>query len=445
MKLTAKLVFLVTSGFIIILLVDSYFLVQREKELIETGNLHYQFELIQTTLPLLKDSGHPEKFSLMNEETFNSSLKLYNEYDFKNEKFWILQDNKYLNIRYKSKDNVFLEYQTAITTARTITDIYKRTITVIIITILISFLFTSFIGVSIIGKPVKKILNKIDQIKSKNYADHVSLNSKDELADIAHSLNEMASEIEQAYLKKLEYIKQLRHAERLTTIGALTSGIAHELGTPLNVILGHCSFIRCQSESEKNTNSLNTIQKQVDKMSTLIKNLLSFSQKSNLMKEINDLDLILKECVQLLEHKLKGKGISVSLTTKPNCIINCDKQKIEQVIINILMNSFQALNQSGSIKISCNSTIKRTFKNKKRLFYMLSIGDNGPGIKQEDIDKIFDPFFTTKDIGEGTGLGLSISMGIIEEHDGWIEVDSVVGEGAVFYIYLPVLEEQNES
>ena len=76
---------------------------------------------------------------------------------------------------------------------------------------------------------------------------------------------------------------------------------------------------------------------------------------------------------------------------------------------------------------------------------MLSIGDNGPGIKQEDIDKIFDPFFTTKDIGEGTGLGLSISMGIIEEHDGWIEVDSVVGEGAVFYIYLPVLEEQNES
>ena len=105
------------------------------------------------------------------------------------------------------------------------------------------------------------------------------------------------------------------------------------------------------------------------------------------------------------------------------------------------MNSIQALEPEGTVKISVSQDVEKTLMGETSIFHMISICDNGPGIKQEHLNKIFDPFFTTKDIGQGTGLGLSISLGIIEEHGGCIEVDSTEGKGANFYIYLPDYEE----
>lgn len=450
MKLTTKLIFFITAGFILILIVDSFFLISREKEIIENDRRQSQIEFIDNILPLLRENTPIRHFSTLDISTLEESTGDLNKYTFHEMNYWVINSPENSAILFLDNVNQKLyKYKLPSNNNFSLSDIYQRTAIVIILTILVAVLITYLVGQHVIGKPVNLILNKIKNIKLKNYDQHLHLNGNDEFACIAHSLNDLAAEIDLAYqtiekenTEKLEYLNQLRHADRLTTIGVLASGIAHELGTPLNVILGHCSLIKSNLKNKKIESSLNTIHKQVDKMSNLIRNLLSFSQKTKLNKSRNCIHKVIENCIELLNHKLRKKNIEVKLDLVKTAWISCDVQKLEQVFLNIVLNSIHVLDENGVIKIVCKQKVEKTFKKETLEFYMISIFDNGPGIEFENLGKIFDPFFTTKDVGEGTGLGLSIAMGIVEEHNGWIEIESTPGEGTFFYIYLPVSIEE---
>lgn len=148
--------------------------------------------------------------------------------------------------------------------------------------------------------------------------------------------------------------------------------------------------------------------------------------------------MVIPSSISLVKYQFRKENIELSYEHSNSSVTNLDKQKIEQVIVNLLINAIHAVKLNGKITISLVKEKQLMYKGEVKDFLKIEVSDNGCGIDPQNIDVIFDPFFTTKDIGEGTGLGLSISCGIIEEHNGWIDVESHIDEGSSFFVYLPI-------
>ncbi|MEN3038728.1 MAG: ATP-binding protein [Candidatus Kryptonium sp.] len=229
-------------------------------------------------------------------------------------------------------------------------------------------------------------------------------------------------------VKELE--KQIQHSDKLALIGQIAAGIAHEIGTPLNVISGNAEYIIMEmGEDNPYKEELETIISQAERIANLIKQLLEFARprKPNYTKV--NVNRELSHVVELLKHQFERSNIKLNLKFSENIPnIYADCSQIHQVFLNIIVNAIQAINQNGSIEIE-------TFA--KDGYVNIKFKDNGVGILPEHIDKIFEPFFTTKEAGKGTGLGLAVSKRIIDEHNGKIEVESTPGKGTTFTVKFP--------
>jgi len=229
-------------------------------------------------------------------------------------------------------------------------------------------------------------------------------------------------------IKELE--KQIQHSDKLALIGQIAAGIAHEIGTPLNVISGNAEYIMMEmGENNPYKEELETIISQAERIANLIKQLLEFARprKPNYTKvNVNN---ELHHVVELLKHQFEKSNIKLNLKFSEDIpSIYADCSQIHQVFLNIIVNAIQAINQNGVIEIE-------TFA--KDGYVNIKFMDNGVGILPEHIHKIFEPFFTTKEAGKGTGLGLAVSKRIIDEHNGKIEVESTPGKGTVFTVKFP--------
>jgi signal transduction histidine kinase len=223
---------------------------------------------------------------------------------------------------------------------------------------------------------------------------------------------------------------QLRKAERLAELGTLASGMAHEIGTPMNVILGRAELLMRKAKDESTRRGLETIVTQVERITKIMKQLLSFARKRP--SEKRDLDLVwaIGNVLDMLQEKFKSYGIQVIKEYPPDVPqVLADSDHITQVILNLLLNACQAMPQGGTL------TLKLCPQGD---MVELSVQDTGTGIPEEHVSKIFDPFFTTKAVGEGTGLGLTVVHGIIQENNGTIRVNSIPGQGSTFIISLPL-------
>jgi len=223
---------------------------------------------------------------------------------------------------------------------------------------------------------------------------------------------------------------QLRKAERLAELGTLASGMAHEIGTPMNVILGRAELLMRKAKDESTRRGLETIVTQVERITKIMKQLLSFARKRP--SEKRDLDLVwaIGNVLDMLQEKFKRYGIQVIKEYPPDVPqVLADSDHITQVILNLLLNACQAMPQGGTL------TLKLCPQGD---MVELSVQDTGTGIPEEHVSKIFDPFFTTKAVGEGTGLGLTVVHGIIQENNGTIRVNSIPGQGSTFIISLPL-------
>ena len=232
--------------------------------------------------------------------------------------------------------------------------------------------------------------------------------------------------------------EQLGQHEKMASLGLLSAGVAHEVNTPLTGISSYVQMLqRKVDEGSEVATILDKVEKQAFRASRIINSLLSFSRQGASDRMTLDMNQLVQESLSLVESQMKYPNVRINtdLSTDIGAIIG-DKTKLQQVIINLLLNARDSLKDGGVITVKTEN---------EELMVTCSISDDGTGIPVEIQPKVFDPFFTTKKIGQGTGLGLSVSYGIIQEHQGEIDLKSEPGKGTTFKIKIPLAGKQIET
>ena len=225
---------------------------------------------------------------------------------------------------------------------------------------------------------------------------------------------------------------QLRKTERIAELGTVASGMAHEIGTPMNVILGRAEYLMDRVAEEPIKKGLQTIITQVERITRVMNQLLSFARRKAPERGALDLKQVVEDSLEMFQERLARSRVQVELLlTDPCPLVLADADQMSQVMINLVMNAVHAMPDGGMLRVGLAPESQMV---------RLTIADSGHGIPREAIKKIFDPFFTTKEFGKGTGLGLTVVKGIIEEHQGSIAVESQEGKGTTFTILLPQSE-----
>jgi signal transduction histidine kinase len=239
--------------------------------------------------------------------------------------------------------------------------------------------------------------------------------------------------------RRLAALDELRHAERLATVGRLASGIAHELGTPLNVVGARAKIIMSErlARSEMADNG-RIILEQAERISRLVQQLLNYARKRQLQSEAAEVTTLAAEALELLRPVADGAGVELELIDEAEgARPEVDRVLLQQVFLNLAMNAIQAMPAGGRLQVQLRRCAPPN-RDGAGESLAVTFRDQGEGIPEADKHRLFEPFFTTRQSGEGTGLGLSICQGIVEDHGGWIDVQSETGRGSTFTIYLPL-------
>ena len=226
--------------------------------------------------------------------------------------------------------------------------------------------------------------------------------------------------------------EQLRKTERIAELGTVASGMAHEIGTPMNVILGRAEYLMDRVTEEPIKKGLQTIITQVERITRVMNQLLSFARRKTPERGALDLKQVVEDSLEMFHERLTRSQIQLELLLADPCpMALADADQMSQVMINLVMNAVHAMPNGGTLHVALAPEPQMV---------RLTVADTGHGIPREVIKKIFDPFFTTKEFGKGTGLGLTVVKGIIEEHQGSIAVESQEGTGTTFTILLPMAD-----
>ena len=254
---------------------------------------------------------------------------------------------------------------------------------------------------------------------------------RDEFSDLAIAVNRMLHELKVRQ-------EQLLQAGKMAAVGTLTSGIAHELNNPLNnIALTTETLIDAFSEypDAEKVRMLRQLYTQVERASSTVRNLLDFTRKDKPVFTTVSIGDVLEATLKLVSNELDLAGVEARVDVPPGLPrITGNPRNLQQVFLNLFLNSIQAMPQGGRLAVRAAVEEGDVLR--------VDVSDTGVGIPPEDLGKVFDPFFTTKEPGQGTGLGLSVSYGIVEKHKGRITVESKVGEGTTFSIFLPLKAEE---
>lgn len=317
--------------------------------------------------------------------------------------------------------------------------------------VLVSGAVLLLLGIAVIGRPLSLLRERIRRIGEGDLGGRVALGGRDELSVMADGLNEMCERIaasrdrEHAETeKRIQAMEQVRHLDRLTTIGRLAAGIAHELGTPLNVIgrrAGMISDGTIPPDSGKVQENAETIKSQAERMTTIVRHLLDFARQRPPKRVATDGAEVARQAVHLVSCLGYKAAVRLEAKGEPGSLVaEMDPVQIQQVMTNLFENALQAMPDGGEVLAevwSAQAAPPGGVPVPAGRFLQLSVSDAGPGIPEGELPSVFDPFFTTKDVGQGTGLGLSIAYGIVREHGGWISVVSEVGRGTRFTVFIP--------
>ena len=262
----------------------------------------------------------------------------------------------------------------------------------------------------------------------------ITYDKKGDVKDIIGTFFDISDQrkAEEALKKRSE---QLLQARKLASLGILTSGVAHELNNPLNNISTSIQILLEELEEnniEYKKNLLIEAEKQVERARDIVKALLEFSRDKSLSLKRVQFKNLVEKTISLLKGELPSE-ISINMKVPEDIESNLDPKRIQQVLINLILNSIKAMTEGGVLTIKAWEGME---KDTKMLY--CQVQDTGHGISNQDLNKIFDPFFTTRDVGKGSGLGLSISHSVIEQHGGRIDVESVPGEKTNFTVIVPL-------
>jgi two-component system, NtrC family, sensor kinase len=263
--------------------------------------------------------------------------------------------------------------------------------------------------------------------------------SQQESKEWVHTLEQKVKErTQELYLAEAEVAR----GEKLASIGQLAAGIAHELNNPLTGVLTFTYLLRQKMpEGSQDAEDLDLVIRETKRCASIIKRLLDFAREKVPEKNLADINLLVEETVRFVERSVALQHIEIAMNLDPDLPqIFADSDLIKQVIMNILVNAKQAIEERGNILVqTCFHEARKMPSSGGELVpaVEIAISDTGCGIPAANLPRIFDPFFTSKEVGKGTGLGLSVSYGILKSHGGEIKVESTVGEGTTFRIFLP--------
>lgn len=300
---------------------------------------------------------------------------------------------------------------------------------------LLGMVGSTFLARRITG-PLKKLVEGTVRIAKGDFSQTIDIHSQDEIGNLAQSFNQMSAELLRTRERVEEAHRQLLQAEKLASIGRISATIAHEIRNPLTSVKLNIEKVLQEGQlDELEKEHLNISQEGVAQIEKFIKELLNFGRVSSLNLELFSIDQIIDESIKMLAESLRRKRVILEKTTAANLpAVLVDADKMRQVFLNILRNSWEAVDEGGKIQLSLGSVQEDGVRK-----ICVRISDNGMGIPEKDWENIFEPFFTTKPAG--IGLGLAHARKIVEMHQGSIRVVKKRGRGAAFEIRIPCQEE----
>ncbi|MCE9572412.1 MAG: HAMP domain-containing histidine kinase [Deltaproteobacteria bacterium] len=314
--------------------------------------------------------------------------------------------------------------------------------------LLLAAIAASTLGVALIARPTRALVAKARRVGRGDFGEPLVLRQRDELGELATELNAMTEhlagardQIVQASEARVAAVEQVRHADRLATVGKLAAGIAHELGTPLNVIGGHARMIQSgEAIGEEVTDSARIIVEQSQRITAIVLQLLDFARRGSGEKAVTDLVPLAHNAVELLASTARKSSLTLAGPRgREPCTARVDAGQVMQVVTNLVVNAIHATPPHGRIDVDVRTTLATAPRPDAtaRRHVVIEVSDTGSGMDASTRERLFEPFFTTKGVGEGTGLGMAVVHGIVADHDGWVEVASTPGEGSRFSVYLP--------
>lgn len=317
--------------------------------------------------------------------------------------------------------------------------------------VILALLAALVIGIVLFRSLYRAVMMPIETLRrgaiefGKGHWDHrIDLNSKNELGTLADSFNTMAENVKQLQLQAV-------HMDRMSAVGQLAGGVAHEINNPLTAVLGQAQILMARlGEKDPSFAQISKIEQAALRCKKIVRGLLDFSRPSQSSFEEIDLQNVINATLELCEADLKRGRVNVERKImKPLPPIEGNPSELQQVFLNLVNNAIQAMPKGGTLSIDSrvnNDALALPDRRKDAPprkspgpWLEIIVRDTGVGIAKEHLSRVFEPFFTTKEIGKGTGLGLAVSMGIIQKHNGDLRVESAgINRGSTFYLVLPV-------
>ena len=471
MRLAHKLILALVIGLTLVQAANAYYRVHRELEAFD-ADMKQDHQVLgrilaRSVIAVWERFGQAAAMSILFNATPTTHMLVVR---------WI--DEQELHRRVPRNDRVFTDVPISvagefkgyieISESRHFQQVYVRT--TLIRSLVLTFLAVAstgvisfVIGVWFVGKPIEKLVDKARRIGAGDVEGPLVIRQRDEIGVLATEMNAMCARLAEARsaldaetTELLRTQDQLRHADRLATVGKLASGMAHELGTPLGVALMRANMIASNPAVGRDVrDAARIVGEQIDRITHIVRQLLDFARGSAVSstrglpwREPANLLAVAQRSAVMLQPLAAKRGVTIeviSVENPPEPPAN--EEQIEQVLVNLLVNAIHASQGAAKVSIHLGATEMRPPAvvtpvvwggSAEPQYAVISVKDEGVGIPPEVLPRIFEPFFTTKGIGEGTGLGLSVAYGMVREHGGWIEVKSEAGKGSCFSVYLPM-------
>lgn len=292
-------------------------------------------------------------------------------------------------------------------------------------------------GILFVGRPLEALRRQAKRVGSGERGLRTEVNSNDEIGDLAREMNAMAESLDRAADRvqheqeaRIETLAQLRHADRLRTVGELAASVAHDLGTPMGTVSARAQMIANADVDPARARELAaSIVEEIERMSKSIRTLLDHGRREGPQLAVTGARSLAEDVLALLAPLAASRRVRLVLADGPDASAKLDAAQVRHVLINLVTNAIDASPPGQTVELRVSA---------KDGHLLLEVDDRGSGIAPERMEHVFDPFFTTKPKGEGTGLGLSIARGIVQEHGGTLALSAREGGGSTFVVDLPV-------
>jgi two-component system, NtrC family, sensor kinase len=316
-------------------------------------------------------------------------------------------------------------------------DMRRKALVILISIIVAGMALAGGLGYILANKimhPVHQLIKASKQVSEGSLTPEIGPISKDEEMSILQ--NTFKDMVVSMGRRREAAEDRLIQSNKQASVGRLAAGIAHEINNPLTGILTYTSMLLQHKDiGEEVRSDLQKVVEFTERVKKIVKGLLYFSLQTKLDRESTDINRLILATIPVMETPALVKGVSIKFNPGENLpMLTLDRSQLQTVFLNIIINALDATDPGGNINIYTAAGLSDTGHKGVEI----TIADTGCGIPTEDLDKLFDPFFSKKSVGHGTGLGLSVSYGIIQRHEGTIRVQTEVGKGTRFFVWLPI-------